>query len=120
MQDSIKRLTDFIVAFRKEREWQQFHTPKDMALSLTLEATEVLEHFQWKNEAAALEHVKTHKNDIAEELADVFFWTLMMSHDFGIDLEKALDDKMKKNALRYPVEKAKGNAKKYTELQKES
>lgn len=120
MQDPIKRLTNFIVEFRKAREWEQFHTPKDMALSLTLEAAEVLEHFQFKNEAAAKEHVKTHKADIAEEVADVFFWTLMMSHDFGIDLEKALDDKMKKNALHYPVEKAKGNAKKYTELQKES
>ena len=120
MNDPIKRLTKFIVEFRKARDWQQFHTPKDMALSLTLEATEVLEHFQFKNEAAAKAHVESHKAEIAEELADVFFWTLMMSHDFGIDLEKALDDKMKKNALHYPVDKAKGNTKKYTELQKES
>ena len=114
--NDIKKLTDLIIAFRQERDWKQFHTPKNMAISLTLEATEVLEHFQWQTNEELAEYIKTHKRDIGEELADVLFWVLIMSHDFDIDIISAFKAKMEKNAQKYPVEKARGRYTKYTEL----
>jgi len=97
-----------IIAFRDERDWKQFHTPKDMAISLALEAAEVLEHFQWKNEAEIAEYLKTNKEDIGDELADVLWWVLLMSHDLGIDILEASERKIEKTAKKYPVEKSKG------------
>lgn len=113
---TIKRLTKNIIDFRNARDWKQFHNPKDVSLSLVLEATEVMEHFQWKNTADVEKHVKDKKEEIAEELADVLYWLLLMSHDLNIDLLEALDKKITKNNEKYPVEKSKGSAKKYTEL----
>lgn len=105
-----------IVAFRDARDWKQFHNPKDMALSLVLEASEVMEHFQWKGKEEMNKYVVEHKEDIGEELADVLYWILLMGHDFNIDVLHALEKKLEKNKKKYPVEKAKGSAKKYTEL----
>ncbi|MDO8565655.1 MAG: nucleotide pyrophosphohydrolase [Candidatus Moranbacteria bacterium] len=113
--DKIKDLTKRILAFRNARDWKQFHNPKDVALSLVLEAAEVMEHFQWKNPAEIEEYVKKHKKDIGEELADVFNWVLLLSHDLGIDIVEAAKKKVKKNEKKYPVEKAKGRHDKYTE-----
>ena len=113
---NIQKLTKRITDFRDARDWKQFHNAKDQALSLSLEAAEVLEHFQWKNGKELEEYVKTHKEHIGEELADVFYWVLLMSNDLDIDIIKTLDKKMDKNEEKYPVEKAKGNNKKYTEL----
>jgi len=112
----IDDLTKRIIAFRDARDWKQFHNPKDLALSLVLEAGEVLEHFQWKNPKEVEEYIKTNKADIGEELADVFYWVLLMSKDLGIDIKTALIKKLEKNEAKYPVEKAKGSHKKYTEL----
>jgi dCTP diphosphatase len=109
-----------IVAFRDARDWQQFHNPKDSAISLLLEAAELLEHFQWKNVDEMQEHLRTSKQDVTEELADVLYWVLLMAHDFDIDLTEAVKDKMAKNEVKYPIHKAKGNHKKYTDLAKES
>lgn len=114
--DTIKTLTDRIIKFRDDRDWKQFHNPKDQAISLSLEAAEVLEHFQWKNKEEMEEFIKSGKTEIGEELADVLYWVLLMSHDFNIDAFEALSTKMDKNEKKYPVEKAKGNNKKYTEL----
>lgn len=112
----LNALTSQIVAFRDERDWQQFHNAKDLALSLTLEAAEVLELYQWKT-GAAIEAVATERRQgLADELADVLYYTLLMAHDAGIDLEAALQAKLKRNAEKYPVDKAKGSSKKYTEL----
>jgi len=105
-----------LLKFREERDWEKFHNPKDMALSLVLEAAEVLEHFQWKNDEVMKEYAQKNKDDIGAELADVLNWLLLLSHDLDIDLLGALDKKIDKNALKYPVEKSKGNAKKYTNL----
>src|SRR3989338_2866284 len=113
---NLEELTKKLIAFRKVREWEQFHKPKDLAVSLSLEAAEVLEHFQWKNEQEIEEYVKTHKDEIGEELADVFNWVLIMSHDFGIDIAEASAKKISKNEAKYPVEKAKGRHTKYTKL----
>lgn len=104
------------IAFRDARDWKQFHNPKDMALSLTLEAAELLEHFQWKNGKEMDEYVRSHKREIADELADVLFWLATMSNDLKIDLFEAFEAKMKKNEKKYPVKKAKGKHTKYTEL----
>ena len=112
----INELTKRIIAFRNARDWKQFHNPKDLALSLVLEAAEVMEHFQWKNEKEMKEYVETNKADIGEELADVLYWVLLMGNDLEIDVLDALEKKIKKNEGKYPVGKAKGNHNKYTEL----
>ena len=112
----IKQLTEKIKKFRDERNWKQFHNPKDVALSLVLEATEELEHFQWKNHQEIEEHLKSNKEAVGEELADVLYWVLLMSHDLGIDIKKMLEKKIKKNQEKYPVKKSKGKHTKYNKL----
>lgn len=112
----IKKLTQDIVDFRNARDWKQFHNAKDLSISLVLEATEVMEHFQWKSIKEMEDYSKSHKKEIGEELADTLYWILLLSHDLKIDVLKALENKMKINNKKYPVEKAKGSHKKYTEL----
>lgn len=112
----IKTLTKIIVKFCKERDWEQFHDPKDLAISLSLEAAEVLEHFQWKSKEELDKYVAEHKKDIGKEIADVFYWILLMGYYLKIDVSKELKDKMKENVRKYPVKKAKGRHTKYTEL----
>jgi len=114
--DPIKRLTKKIVTFRDRRKWKQFHNPKDLSISLVLEATELMEHFQWKNVQEMDDHVKTNKIEISEEIADVLYYLLLMSHDMKIDVEKALDRKIEINNKKYPVEKSKGKHTKYNKL----
>jgi NTP pyrophosphatase (non-canonical NTP hydrolase) len=106
-------LTRKIIAFRDARDWKQFHSPKDVALSLVLEAAELMEHFQWKNKKEIAKHVKAAKEEIGEELADVFFWVLLMSYDLEINILAALTKKLKKNEAKYPIKKAKGKHTKY-------
>lgn len=113
----LQSLQKKIAQFVAERDWDQFHNPKDLAISLSLEASEVLEHFQWKSEKEMLEYVKTHKEDVGEELADVLYWVLLMANNLKIDVIAASEKKLEKNAKKYPIEKSKGNHKKYTELQ---
>jgi len=115
--DKIKELTERIIKFRNDRDWKQFHNPKDVALSMVLEAGEVMEHFQWKDKEEVEEYLKQNKNDVAEEIADVLYYVLLMSHDLNIDIIEALDKKITKNESKYPVEKAKGNHKKYNEIE---
>lgn len=112
----IKKLTEKIVKFRDARDWKQFHNPKDMALSLVLEATEVLEHFQWKTQKEIEEYIKTNKDDIGEELVDVLYWVLLMCNDLEINISDALEKKIKKNERKYPIDKAKGKHTKYNKL----
>ncbi|MCK5212217.1 nucleotide pyrophosphohydrolase [Candidatus Parcubacteria bacterium] len=112
----MKEITKRIVELRDERDWKQFHTPKDMALSLVLEAAEVLEHFQWKTREDVEEYIKTHKAEIGDELADVLCWVLLMCNDLDIDIYKASLEKMEKTEKKYPIDKAKGRADKYNKL----
>ena len=105
-----------IVAFRDARDWRQFHNPKDMAVSLVLEASEFLEHFQWKSNDEVEDYLKSNINAVSEELADTLYWILLIANDLDINLAQALSDKMKKNEKKYPVDKAKGKHTKYTEL----
>jgi len=113
---NIKDFVNRIVAFRDARDWKQFQNPKDMSLSLVLEAAEVMEHFQWKDNKETEEYLKTNKEYVAEELADVLYWVLLMSHDLDIDILEAANRKMDKNEAKYPVEKSKGNHTKYDKL----
>jgi len=106
----IQEITQALVKFRDEREWQQFHNPKDLSLALSIESAELLELFLWKNaEEANVEKVK-------EELADVLAYALLLAEKYQFDVKQIVLDKIKKNAEKYSVEKAKGTAKKYTEL----
>lgn len=114
--DDFKILIDTIINFRNKRDWKQFHTPRNLAESLVLEASEVLEHFQWKNEDEIQEHLKKNKTEFGHELADVLNYLLLLADETGIDLQKALLSKLELNNKKYPVIKAKGKATKYTKL----
>lgn len=113
---TLAKLIDQIVTFRDERDWRQFHKPKDIALSLMLEAGEVGEIFQFKSEEEIARDLEGVRARVGEELSDVLYWTLLMAHDMGIDLESAFEKKMVKNKEKYPVEKAKGSNRKYNAL----
>jgi NTP pyrophosphatase (non-canonical NTP hydrolase) len=103
-------------AFRDARDWRQFHDPKDLMVSLCLEAAELLEHAQWRNGDALKAYLAEHREEIGQELADILYWTLLLSDDLGIDLEDAFQRKMDINEQRYPVDKARGSATKYDKL----
>ncbi|MNN05441.1 MazG-like family protein [compost metagenome] len=103
-----------IITFRDERDWKQFHNPKDLAISLTLEASELLENFQWKSSEQA---VDANLNDIQDELADVLIYSLMLAHDLGIDVKEAILHKLEKNTEKYPIDKFKGTSRKYTDVE---
>lgn len=105
-----------VVAFRDARDWKQFHNPKDMAISLVLEASEFIEHFQWKNPEEIKEHLKKNHDEVSDELVDVLYWVILIANDLDIDLTKEFNRKMQHNEKKYPIEKAKGSHKKYTEL----
>ncbi len=109
-------LTKMVLKFRDQRDWRQFHNPKDLALTLVLEATEVLEHMQWRTGKELRAHLKKKHVDVGHELADVLHLLLLLADDLKVDLEAAFIDKMRVNEGKYPVEKARGSAKKYTEL----
>lgn len=113
----IKQFTQAVLQIREDRDWKQFHKPKDCAISLTLEAAEVAELFQWKTDED-MEKMKTGEGQeaLADELSDVLHCVLLMAHDFGIDLCHAFPRKLEKVVAKYPIEKAKGRAVKYTEL----
>jgi NTP pyrophosphatase (non-canonical NTP hydrolase) len=103
-------LTNELVKFRNERDWEQFHNPKDLALALSIESNELLELFLWKKpEDANIDKVK-------EELADVFAYAFLLAEKYNLNVEEILIEKIKKNGEKYPVEKAKGNSTKYDEL----
>ena len=108
-----KETTDMVLAFRDDRNWKQFHTPKDLALSLTLEAAELLEVFQWSGTDLSCEG-KLPK--IEEELADVISYCILMADACHLDMDEIVQKKMRKNAEKYPVNLSYGNSAKYTEL----
>lgn len=99
---------DELIKFQKERDWKKFHTPENLAKSISIEAGELLEHFQWQKEYD--------EEEVAEELADVLIYCIYMADSLNLDISQIILNKMKKNALKYPVDKSKGNAKKYNEL----
>jgi len=112
----LQALTERLVKFNTDRHWSQFHTPKDLAIALNLEASELLEHFQWMNQAEMTKHIADHKTGVGEELADALYTLLLMGHYFDIDIIAALEAKMAQNEAKYPVEKANNSRAKYTEF----
>ncbi len=106
----IQEIIDKLLQFRNERDWEQFHNPKDLALAINVEAGELLELFLWKDAGDA------DKEKIKEELADVFAFAFLLAEKHGFDVKEIIFDKIKKNAEKYPISKAKGNATKYNEL----
>ena len=113
-----KKLTDRLLEFRDARDWRQFHSLKNLMLSLNLEAAELLELAQWRDDAqtdAAIEDT-AFKARLGEECADVLLYLLLISERAGIDLAREADAKITRNGEKYPVEKSRGNSRKYTDL----
>ena len=112
----LEDLTGQIVEFRDERDWKQFHSPRNLAASISIEAAELLECFQWSSDETIAEDVEKRRGEIEEEIADVLIYALLLAHDTGIDAVDAVQLKLAKNDAKYPTEKAKGRREKYTEL----
>lgn len=104
----MEKLIEEIRVFRKEREWDQFHTPENLAKSISIEAGELLEHFQWNSEFD--------KKEVCDELADVMIYCIHMADSLGVDIKEVIRSKMVQNRQKYPVEKARGISEKYTRL----
>ncbi len=113
----IEELTLRLIEFRDQRDWARFHTLKDLAVSIVIEAAELLEEFQWKSNEEARRHALGEGHErVASEVADIMIYLLLFCHEAGIDLYEAVKKKIDENERRYPVDKARGTAKKYTEL----
>ena len=106
----LKTIIEALKKFRDDRDWGQFHNPKDLSIALSIEASELLENFLWK------EPDQANINDIKEELADVFAYALLIAEKYNLDVKEIVMDKIDKNNLKYPIDKAKGTAKKYSDL----
>lgn len=115
MNSDLETLTQALRVFAKEREWEQFHSPKNLASALTVEASELLEHFQWLTEDQSRNLPADEKAKVAAEAADVLLYLLQLCDKLQIDLMEAARTKLAVNAEKYPVERALGSSKKYTE-----
>lgn len=115
---TVAELKARVLAFARERDWEQFHTPKNLGMALAAEAAELMEHFLWATpeQSRAVVQDPAKRRKIAEELADVVIYALEFANVTGLDVAAAIETKMAANAQKYPVEKAKGRADKYTEL----
>ena len=114
MSDRVAQLLADILKFRSDRDWEKFHTPRNLAISISLEAAELIENFQWQvGEDSITSEVR---ENASKEMADIFIYLLSMSHDLGIDLIEAATKKLDESQARYPIEKSKGSSKKYTEF----
>lgn len=116
MTESIESLTRKICAFRDARDWRQFHNPKELAVAITAEAGELLQHFVWQDPAQSERRIVDRKPEIESEMADVAILLFEMADNCGVDLAQAVLTKLARNEERYPVAKAKGSNKKYNEL----
>ena len=122
MDDTVTRITELkqmVKKFSEERDWDQFHNAKDLAIGIVTEASELLETFRFKSEREVedLFQDESSAKKIRDELADIFYFALRLAQRYNIDVSKSLDEKIKDNAKKYPIEKAKGSNKKYTELE---
>ncbi|HZK81861.1 MAG TPA: nucleotide pyrophosphohydrolase [Humisphaera sp.] len=113
---TLAKLTQRVLAHRDERNWGQFHTPKELAVSLCVEAGELLALMQWKTGESLEQYLATRRQDVRDELADCLHSLLLLADHVKVDLGEALEEKLKKDAVKYPIEKSRGRADKYTEL----
>lgn len=116
MSDSLSELTSRIRAFVEARDWKQFHNPKEMAVAITAEAGELLQHFVWMSHEQSEAKCLSHRAEIADEIADVGILLFELADNLGINLGEAMSAKLERNESRYPVEKARGSNRKYNEL----
>lgn len=107
----IREIIDELLAFRDERDWGQFHNPKDLALAISIEAAELLELYLWKR------HEEADREKAGEEIADILAFTFLLAEQYGFDVKEIVLDKMAKNRLKYPADRARGSARKYTEYE---
>lgn len=112
----IKDIIEKIRQFRDERDWMQFHDHKNMAVSIIIEAAELLEHFQWKEKEEIDEYVVKHRDEIEEEIADIAIYLFELADNLQLDLSETILKKLDLNKKKYPAQKAKGSAKKYDKL----
>jgi NTP pyrophosphatase (non-canonical NTP hydrolase) len=121
MESDFERLLDQIQQFSEERDWAQFHTPKNLILAISAEVGELSEVIQWKSDVEIADYLLTPegKNRISEEIADIAIYLIRLCQQQGLSFVKILDEKIENNAKKYPIEKAKGNARKYNELGKQ-
>lgn len=117
MSDSLTGLKQKLQAFVDERDWAQFHSPKNLAMAMIVEAAELVEHFQWDTESESRQLTTEKREQVSHELADTFVYLLRISQVLDIDLIQAANDKIALNAKKYPVEKARGKNNKYTDYQ---
>ena len=113
--DSLAELTDKLSDFARERDWEQFHSPKNLSMALIVEAAELVEHFQWLTEAQSAGLPPEDKHAVGEELADILLYLVRLSDKLGIDLREAALLKLEKNAAKYPAEQVRGSAKRYSD-----
>lgn len=116
MADSLDQLAQRLQAFAQARDWGQFHSPKNLASALIVEAGELLEHFQWLTEDQSRNLDASKKQEVAFEMADVLLYLIQMGNELGVDLVDAAQRKFDLNEQKYPVDQAKGSSKKYNEL----
>ena len=116
MSDSIQALTAEIRAFRDARDWRQFHAPKELAVAIAVEAGELLQHFVWQSPEQSEQRARERSAELAEEMADVGMLLFELADNLGLDLAECIRTKLAKNERRYPVEKARGSNRKYSEL----
>lgn len=114
----LQTIKEKVLDFAHEREWEQFHSPKNLSMAIAAEAAELMEHFLWTSPEASRTEIEDPKlrAKVEEELADVFIFAVEFANMTGIDIAQIIEAKMRRNAEKYPVEKAKGNSAKYTEL----
>jgi len=113
---NLKDLYTKLIKFRKDRDWEQFHNPKNLAISISLEASELLENFQWQNLEESIKSAQENKDKISEEVADLLIYIFYLCNDLDIDFLEAIENKIATNDKKYPVDKSKGNSLKYNEL----
>jgi dCTP diphosphatase len=115
-QDPLQDLRTALRQFAVDRDWDQFHSPKNLAIALNVEAAELLEHFQWLSDAESAELPPARRESVREELADVLLYLIRLADKLDVDLVTAAAEKLRINATKYPADKARGSSKKYTEL----
>lgn len=116
MTDSLQQLSDKLTRFANDRDWGQFHSPKNLATALTVEASELLEHFQWMTEAQSRALADDKRLEVGSEIADVLMYLIQLANALGVDPIAAANDKIEVNERRYPVDRSRGSSKKYNEI----
>jgi NTP pyrophosphatase (non-canonical NTP hydrolase) len=114
-QSDLLMLRDKLRTFAEARDWDQFHSPKNLSMALMVEVAELMEHFQWLTEAQSFDLAAENKNAVSEELADILLYLVRLSDKLDVDLLNAALNKLEKNAVKYPAEQVRGSAKKYSE-----